>query len=183
MTRAVPAGVLRVWLAVLTAGLVVVSVTGTVGLPGPIDPRIALPAAGAVLVLAAGTAARPHSWLPGAALVTALVLRLATGPGITVDPVGALLLAILAVAVHSCAAWCAVLPAEGRVEAGGLVAPVARAAATSASVVAVVLLGGVVPGIGGAGTSATWLATLAVLAGLSAVATTVVVARRAPRRS
>jgi hypothetical protein len=188
VTRAVPAWVLRVWLVALTVGLVIVSVIGTVGPPGPVDPWIAVPAAGAVLLLAAGTAARPHSWLPGAALVTALILRLAVGPGLTVDPVGAVLLAILAVAVHSCAAWCAVLPAGGAVEAGGLVAPVARVSATAASVVAVALIGAVLQlrggtGIGGTGTAAAALATLAVLAGLSAVATTVAVTRRAPGRS
>jgi hypothetical protein len=186
MTPVVPAVGLRAALGVLTATMLAVAATGTAGLPGAAGllatagPAVAAAAISGTALVSLGTAARPGTWLPGAAIAVALVARVVTGPGPASDPAGAVALAGLAVAVHSLAAWCAVLPARGRAEAAVLVAPAARVALTAAGVAAVALLGGVTARVTGAGDPAA--APLAVLAGVTAVALAVAVARRAPAR-
>jgi hypothetical protein len=180
MTPVVPAAGLRATLGVLTATMLAVAATGTAGLPGAADPAVAAIAVSGTALVSLGAAARPGTWLPGAAIAAALVARLVTGPGPASDPAGAVALAGLVVAVHSLAAWCAVLPAGGRAEAAVFVAPAARVAVTTAGVAAVALLGGVTTRVTGAGDPAA--APLAVLAGVTAVALAVAVARRAPAR-
>lgn len=179
----VPAALLRVWLGIMTAVLLIVAVTGTVGLGGPVDPWVAASVGTGVALLAAGTAARPHTWLPGAAIAVALAMRLGAGPGPSTDPAGAVLLAVLAVAVHSCAAWSAVLTASGRIEGAVLVRPAARVAGITVVVVAVTLVGGLAyPQAGAqADPASQLLAGTAVIAALVTVGTAVAVAMRAPR--